>query len=53
MKIEFSFLRPDELDVGIHMFYGGDDDGEFHVVIFGFIFCSVSFYKYLNNNGIC
>lgn len=46
MKIEFTLLSLDELDIGIHMNYAEDEIGECHVITFGFFFFTIEIIKY-------
>ena len=47
MKIEGHILAIDELCLGFYMAYGGDEDGEFHMLTIGLLIFQVSFYRYL------
>lgn len=47
MQIEGHFLEPDEIEIGLSMNYGKDDNGDFHMITLGFIFFSISFIRYL------
>lgn len=47
MLIEGNFLPPDELHIGIHLFYGEDDNGKFHCTSLGFIFFEIEIYIYI------
>ena len=47
MLVEFQLLDLDEIDFGLHMAYGEDENGSFHMITLGFIICSLNFIKYI------
>lgn len=47
MKVEGYLCNIDELDIGFHMNYGQDENGEFHSVTIGLLIFAISFYRYL------
>lgn len=49
MKIEANINAIDEIDLGIHMYYGNDDVGDFHAIQIGVIFATVILYRYATN----
>ncbi len=44
--IEGVFNGPDEMDIGFHMYYGSDENGDFHAMTLGLLFFSITFYRY-------
>lgn len=47
MKIEGTFNQLDEIQLGIFLAYGNDDNGDFHLIEFGFLIFTISIYRYL------
>ena len=47
MKIQGFVLGLDELFFGFDLFYGGDEDGDFHGLAIGLIFFRIEFLRYL------
>lgn len=46
MKIESAFSELDQFMIGIQMAYGEDEEGSFHMLELGFLFFSITIYKY-------
>lgn len=46
MQVEAHFLNIDELFLGFDMYYGADENGEFHCVAFGILIFQLAFYTY-------
>lgn len=45
-KIEFYANLPYEFSLGVHMYHGDDNNGNFHCTAFGFILFEVLILKY-------
>lgn len=46
MKIEVHFCNFDEISLGLFMANGEDENGQFHMVTFGFLVFEINFLKY-------
>jgi len=46
MKIEGTLSELDQFMLGIQMAYGEDERGSFHMIELGFLFFSITIYKY-------
>ena len=47
-RLTFSFNSIDQISIGLHMAYGNDENGEFHITALGFLFFEVSLVYYYN-----
>lgn len=47
MRICVRILYLDEISIGLHMIYGRDGYGDFHMISFGFLLFSVDIVNYI------
>ncbi len=47
MKVEGYINNIDEIDIGLSMYYGSDDNGNFHCIQLGFVIVTVCIFRYI------